>query len=141
MGHYASGGSNAYWDNSSLSLAKIQGGAGASSSVFLKDDQDVTPYDEVRVRFWYYASNVDSTNDNFFLEYSPDGGNTWEIVREFIFGHDFLNNGSYQVEVPIPRTAFSLTKRARIRFRCDTNTAYKQIWIDDVAIGGISNAS
>ncbi len=111
----------------------IQDNSGAASSFYLTTNLNVTAYNQLRVTFWYKAVSME-TNEDFFLEYSANGGSIWQAVQSWRAGTDFANNQWKQVVVSIPRTTFSFTTTARIRFRCDASGGNDDVYIDEIEL-------
>jgi hypothetical protein len=75
-------------------------------------------------------------NEDFFLEYSSNGGSSWQVVEDWRAGTDFSNNQWRQATVFIPRASFSFTQSARIRFRCDASSDADDVYIDEIELAG-----
>ena len=105
-------------------------------------------YDQVEVTFSFYSYSMEAAED-FWLDYSSDGGGTWTRAATFVSGGnpnylntfaDFLNGGPYTRTVTIDNlTAIN----ARFKFQCDASSNYDHVYIDEVIIKGIvsSNSS
>ena len=72
-------GGGGVYTHSGLGSIKLRDNSGMASSVYTSDIS-VSQYHTLRVEFWYYARSMDSPKEDFFLEYSTDGG----------IGHQFL---------------------------------------------------
>jgi cytochrome c peroxidase len=115
--------------------ADIQDNSGAASSFYLTTSRNVTAYNQLRVTFWYKPISMD-VNEDFFLEYSSNGGSTWQLVEDWRAGTDFSNNQWWQGTVLINRGPFSFTTSARIRFRCDASGPSDDVYIDEIEFAG-----
>jgi len=106
--------------------------------VFQYEDHDVTAFSDLRVQFYYTARSFESVED-FFLEYSTNGGTTWAIVKQYVHGIDFQNGIAYFDSIDFSvalHGVLNLTTRARIRFRCDASGNGDYVYIDEVAFQG-----
>jgi hypothetical protein len=114
-----------------------------SFSINLQDDgpqatmttdlYDLTAYNEVTVTFSYYCVSMDNGNEDFWLQYSLDGGATFTTLQQWAQGTDFFNNQRYNEQVVIPGPFTASTK---FRFRCDASGNGDDVYIDDVLITG-----
>jgi hypothetical protein len=113
---------------------------GSSSLFTLTNGLDVdTPgYSQIKVTFWYVANGMD-TGDYFNLEYSHDGGSTWNVIKKYTAGTDFYNgitnfrhNVVYINEGTVaPNQIFSTN--TKLRFKCYAGSL-DYIYIDCVRI-------
>jgi DNA-binding beta-propeller fold protein YncE len=115
--------------------ADIQDNSGASSSFHLTASRNVTAFTQLRVTFWYKGVSMERGKD-FFLEYSSNGGSTWQIIDDWRSGTEFSNNQWRQGTVVIDRGSFSFTTSARIRFRCDASNDSDDVYIDEIELAG-----
>jgi hypothetical protein len=75
--------------------------------------------------------------DMMLLEYSSDGGSNWDVVKQWIFGEDILENGDpSQFNVTFYSTDYDFTAYALICFRSDANSKEDNFYIDDVSFEG-----
>ena len=121
---------------------RIRDNSGVLSSVFHRANHDVTPFSKLRVEFWFYPDSMENGED-FFLEYSSDGGSSWDIVQEYVRGNDqfdgkyYFQNGIFYFDsVEFKEPEFCLTNQAKIRFRCDAIGNGDRIYIDEVSFQG-----
>ena len=61
---------------------RIRDNSGVASSMYQDSDNNVADYSELRVSFWFKAKSMDNSNEDFFLEYSSNGGSSWSIVEQ-----------------------------------------------------------
>ncbi|MCK4886183.1 MAG: hypothetical protein KAS96_02280 [Planctomycetes bacterium] len=102
-------------------------------------DVDTPGYTQIKVTFWYVGNSME-TGEYFNLEYSPDGGTTWNVIKKYTSGTDFANgvtNFRYNVvyinEGTIaPNQEFPTNMK--LRFRCYASTTYDHIYIDCVTV-------
>ena len=96
---------------------------------------DVTPRNQIKVTFWYVANSME-TGEYFNLEYSPDGGTTWNVIKSYVSGTDFYNgvtNFRFNV-VNITSADQSFTNNVKLRFKCYASNTSDYIYIDCVRI-------
>jgi hypothetical protein len=79
--------------------------------------------------------------DDFFLEYSSDGGASWNIVKSYQNDREFVNGNFYNESVVLSDSELSavdykLTPQARIRFRCDASGNVDFVYVDEVSFQG-----
>jgi hypothetical protein len=115
----------------------IRDNAGADSSVFHVADHDVTQYSDLRVDFSFYARGLKDDED-FFLEYSSDGGEKWVVVKHYVVDQDFTSDQFTQSQVVFSQQGtFPFTAKGKIRFRCDANDNEDRVYIDEVRFEGL----
>ena len=84
----------------------------------------------VQIDYEFIALSMEY-GEGFFLEYSPNGGTSWIVIKRWTSGLDFINNKFYTVNVTINTSFTNLTK---FRFRCDASTNSDVIFIDNIRI-------
>ena len=104
-----------------------------STSVMFTDNLDLSGFEQLQVSFTYVARSMDNPNEDFFLEVSTDGGNSYSVVEEWNQGDEFVNGPRYFEQVSFAGT---FTSNTRLRFRCDASGNSDWIYIDDVEISG-----
>ncbi len=117
---------------------RLRDNTGIASSIYLSRDHDITSFMRVKVNFWFYVSSLDSSQEDFLLEYSPDGGLTWFLVKAWIPGYDIENDRMYHEEIILNSGEWQFTDSARIRFRLDASGNGDRVFIDDIAFLGLS---
>lgn len=141
FGNFAGGGGDSrvvseYAHQGSQSL-QLRDNSGNASSAYSKVNHDVTKYSELGVEFWFYGLSME-THEDFVLEYSSNGGSTWDIVKTWTSGSDFENGAYYQGIAVITEPPFDLqTTEARIRLRCDASNNNDRVYIDEVTFKGL----
>ena len=108
-----------------------------SSSTTTTDNLALSGFEEVTINFTYYPISMENGED-FWLQGSLDGGNTWTTVATWAGGTDFNNNNLYAESVIITGTYTNTTK---FRFRCDASANNDRIYIDDIDISGCLNGN
>ncbi len=104
-----------------------------STSVMTTDNLDLSPFEVVAVNFTYLPSSMDSSAEDFWLQISTNGGNSFTTVEEWNLGDEFVNDQRYFETVYIPSP---FTTATQLRFRCDATGNPDYVYIDDVAIWG-----
>ncbi|AXT19725.1 choice-of-anchor D domain-containing protein [Flavobacteriaceae bacterium AU392] len=124
---------------------QIRDDSGVASS-FCSPLVDISPFDKVDFKFFFSASSFD-TGEDFFIEYSPDGGSTWQIVATYVGGDvpsqtgDFQNDTSltfYSKTATMRRADFTFASGAisRFRIRADASDDDDLVYIDNITITG-----
>ena len=54
------------------------------------DNMDLSAYSEVKIDFSYYPNNIDSSNEDFWLQISTDDSNSFTTVQEWNKDSEFL---------------------------------------------------
>nr|WP_321222405.1 choice-of-anchor D domain-containing protein [uncultured Psychroserpens sp.] len=139
----------AYTGNYSL-MVRDDDAIGNNSSV-ISPLFNISTYDKIDFKFFFKPSSME-TNENFYVEYSSDGGASWSIIGNFISGivanktADFEAGGGifpYSKTVTIFRTdhTFPGGNTARFRVRCDASADNDLVYIDDITISATSFCS
>ena len=117
------------------SAADIQDDTGIDASFFHASGIDVdTPgYTQIKVEFWFIGISMENGED-FFVEYSDDGGSSWYIVADYDAGDEFINGLFYYEEVIIEESGYTFPSNMKIRFRCDANGNSDDVYIDEVRV-------
>ncbi len=94
---------------------------------------DLTPYSHVEIDFTYLPKSMDNANEDFWLQFSSDGGATFTTIEEWNVGDEFANEvrGFDTVSIAGPFTSTS-----QFRFRCDASGPYDWVYLDDINIMG-----
>jgi len=124
-------------------------GAGGTASLNLQDDSgdvsaawlanalDLTSYSQFKIEFTYMPISFENA-ENFFLEYSDDGGATWVVLRDFVNGTDFTNGTRENVAVTMDAATSNFTSNVIIKFRADASGNEDDVYIDNVILSGFS---
>ena len=108
---------------------RLRDDSGSASSMYT-DDLAFNNVTEVKVDFMYYPLSVENGED-FMLEYSPNGGSSWELIQAWVAGSEFTNGQYYSESVTINKNFSNNTK---LRFRCDASSNGDKVWIDNAEI-------
>jgi PKD repeat protein len=103
---------------------------GAASSIF-SNSLDLSGFSEVIVSFYYYPESMENGED-FMLEVSTNGGNSYTTLRNWVAGTDFTNNSWKFVTVSVP----SFSAGTVFRIRCDAGDRKDKVYIDDIVVTG-----
>jgi len=112
-------------------IAAIEIQDNTSSSVMSTSDLDLSSYSQVLVEFWYHPRDLDGVED-FWLQISTNGGDSYSTVQTWVNGTDFTNGSFYEESVTI--TGYTLTDETRIRFRVDASGNDDNIYFDEVRV-------
>ncbi|KAB8152281.1 T9SS type A sorting domain-containing protein [Kordia sp. TARA_039_SRF] len=116
---------------------RLRDDVGTASSMTL-NDIDVSSFDTVEIDFYFYANSMESGED-FWVRYH--NGSSWQTVRTYASGSDFENGRFYNAKVTLTSTSYNFVSNAKFRFQCDASANADQVYIDQVTITGIVNAS
>ncbi len=105
----------------------------SESSIMTSDIFNLTLFETVTVGFSYYARSMNELTDDFWLQISRDGGNTFELVEEWNFGDEFINDKRYNEEVEI---LGPFNDQIKFRFRCDAKDDQDWVYLDDINFRG-----
>jgi len=109
-----------------------------STSVVSTGDLAMSTYSEVKVEFWYWADSMESGED-FWLQISTNGGNSYATAKSWVSGTDFSNDTFYEESVTI--TGYTLTDETRIRFRLDASDNFDDVYFDEIRVSGSTGGS
>jgi len=108
---------------------RLRDNSGNASSLISKS-LNLQDASEVKIDFMYLAESMEPGED-FFLEYSTNGGVTYTNIQRWIAGTDF-SNGSKTVESVTYSGNFGAD--TRFRFRCDASSNYDIIYLDEILV-------
>ena len=114
---------------------RIRDNSGIPSSMF-SNNLDVSSVDQLRVDFTYRAVGMENGED-FWLQYSSDGGLTWQTVETWTRGVDFQNKQFMNEQVYLD---VSSAASADLRFINDASANNDKIFIDDVGVYSCESA-
>lgn len=105
------------------------------------EGHDVSLFTYMEVDFWFMMVQLEAGED-FWLQYSSDGGANWETVAAWRVTPGLQdNNKFYHKVVKLRRNAVKFTSDAKIRFRCDASSEYDDVYIDQVLWRGLNGGS
>ncbi|WP_299117829.1 LamG-like jellyroll fold domain-containing protein [uncultured Winogradskyella sp.] len=148
---WSSGGSDAtrvnspgtsYDNNYSLNIRANSG----NGSSFCSPSIDITAYDKVDFKFFFYASGFEQ-DETFTVEYSSNGG-TWQVLRSFKAGNtapasksgDFqlgTTSTSYYVRTAtVLKSNYTFSNDVRFRIQSKASDTTDNIYVDNISITG-----
>ncbi len=110
----------------------------SNSSVMTTDVLNLSDFEELTIDFSYYVSSFDSSNEDFWLQISTNGGSSFSTVEEWNLGDEF-NNDQFKSDQVVLTGTFSTN--TVLRFRCDASNNNDLVYIDDVTISGCNTTS
>ncbi|MFP2997824.1 fibronectin type III domain-containing protein [Spongiivirga sp. MCCC 1A20706] len=136
------GGSDAFRYSGSRSFEgnysiRLRDNSGTRSSMTL-NNVDVSSFDTVEVTFYFYAYSMENGEDFWVRFYD---GSQWNTVATYARGTSFNNNTFYTATVTISASEYNFAANSGFRFQCDASANGDQVYIDQVSITGLSNAS
>ncbi len=112
-----------------------------SSSNTYTNSINLSSYESITIEFDFKTRNYDSGED-FFIEFSNDGGSTWHNtpVLHYVHNTDFNNNIDYtNVTVTVLSSNYTFTSISRFRFRSNPSETKERLFLDDILIIGQEN--
>ena len=103
------------------------------SSPFL----DYSGYESIQVSVSFITVGYDS-GDQFHIEYSDNGGTTWNTIETYDFLGDIINNQRYNVSHTLTGP---FTSDISVRFRNDAPANSRRAYVDDFLIEGCTTIS
>ena len=122
-----------------------------SYSISLRDNSGVessmtspayaaTSYAALKVEFNFYAYSME-VGEDFWLQFSNNGGSTWTTVATWINGTQFNNNTFYYTTKTINKSVYGFTNNSKFRIVCDASTNSDLVYIDAVKVKGLATAA
>ena len=115
--------------NASNYCVRTRDNSGVASSLYTKP-QDFSCATDIVIDFMYLPLSMEWGED-FYLEYSTDGGSTFTVAQQWVSGVDFINGNFYTESVNIWG---SFSNQTVLRFRCDASSNYDEIFLDNISI-------
>jgi hypothetical protein len=137
MSRYTGGSANAH---QGVAAADIQDNSGTASSFYHTGSYNVTAYQTLEVDFWFKMVSME-TNEDFWVQYSSNNGSTWQTVTAFAAGTTYQNNVFYHVVVTIPRSTYTFSTNAKLRFLCDASANDDDVYIDEIEFRGSTSGA
>jgi len=103
--------------------------SGYSSSI-ISNVIDCSNAQEIMIDFWYMGESMENGED-FYLEFSNNGGNSYTTIQQWFAGQHFSNDTPYNESVTFTET---FNNNCKIRFRCDASSNYDKVYFDDIKI-------
>jgi len=93
---------------------------------------DLSSYTDLEVSFTFISENFDNASEEFRLEISTDGGQSYTVIEEWNYTDEFNNNVREFPVVTI--SGITYTSITQLRFICNASDDDDEIFIDDVVI-------
>lgn len=141
MGSYTDGGADMSRYTGSthahqpVAAANIQDNSGAASSFYHTGSYNVSSYTSLEVNFWFKMVSMESGED-FWLQYSSNGGSTWQTVATFARGSTYANGTFYNAVVTLTPGTVTFSTNAKLRFICDASDNNDDVYIDEILFRG-----
>lgn len=106
---------------------------------------NLSNYNAIIVEYDYFVESLEN-NEGWFLEFSADNGNSWSIIKHYIYGIDFNNgdcgpNGSgFKAIITFSTNNYSFNTNNKIRLRLEASNSDDYLFVDNIRISG-TNAS
>ena len=106
-----------------------------ASSFFHANFMNVSAYDDLRLRFYYYSENMRTSSHKFFIEYNTDDESPWRSLEVLT---------SFQDRIPLEKTiifssssidVLSISK-IKLRFRCQGDDRTTKVYVDNIRLEG-----
>ncbi|MEZ5045218.1 MAG: S8/S53 family peptidase [Saprospiraceae bacterium] len=107
-----------------------------NSSHIKTDRLNLTNFEEITVDFAFQAISMDNINEDFWLQISTNGGQTYTTVASWAKGVDFENGIPYFKSVVIPGPFSTNTK---LKFQCDASNDSDWVYLDDIILSGCTS--
>ena len=114
---------------------RLRDNSNRSSSVYT-DQLPLQGLTTATISFQFVAESFEA-NEDFFLEYSADGGSTFQTIRNFRVSDQFQNN---VVRNEIVRFTRNFTNNSVFRFRSDASGDGDLVYFDQVGLN-VTNGS
>lgn len=112
----------------------IQDNSGDASSSWLASSLDLTGKSELKIEFTYLPVSMDNSKEDFWVQYSDDGGATWITVAAYVATVDFVNNVRENPVITLDSGSYNFTSDVKLKFRCDASGNQDDIFIDDIIV-------
>ena len=146
MGSYTDGGSDMSRYTGSthahqpVAAGDIQDNSGAASAFTHTASYDVSGYNTLEVNFWFKMVSME-TGEDFWLQYSSNGGSTWQTVATFARGGTYANGTFYNAVVTLTPGPVTFSTTAKLRFICDASDNNDDVYIDEILFRGNTSAA
>ena len=93
---------------------------------------DWSDYSDLEISFTFITESFDNSNEDFTLELSTDGGDSYVLIEEWNYNDEFTNNVREFPSIIIPNVM--LGEHNTFKFVCDASDDDDQVFIDDIEI-------
>ena len=109
---------------------------GATRAVTYTSDLDLTSYTSVDFSFSFKMTGMEN-GDDFFVEFSNDGGANYTNIGTYVRGTPYANNTIYDISIPVTNGGATIfTANSRFRIRCSANSNNDRVYLDNLIIDG-----
>ncbi len=116
---------------------RLRDDSGVLSSAYT-NPLDLSTYESLEVSFSFYAVSMEKGED-FMVEISTDGGQSFTTARSWVSGTDFNNKERQTAVVNLNQN--QLSAQTVIRLRCDASANSDLVYIDDLKIATCGSQS
>ena len=103
----------------------------SETAILYTDNLAFAQYESLEINYFFNAQGYRS-DEEFFVEISTDGGESFIQLQELTYESDFVNNVAQASSVNVK--GLQLTNETVIRFRSNAATNYGKIYLDDIEI-------
>ncbi|QHI37384.1 hypothetical protein IMCC3317_27630 [Kordia antarctica] len=116
---------------------RIRDNSGTSSAM-TSEEFDLTGYDQVEFKFFFYPNSMENGED-FWIRYY--NGSSWNTVATYTSGNDFTNRSYYAGIITLNSADVNFASNSQFRIQCDAGNNSDQVYIDQVTITGINGGT
>lgn len=106
--------------------------SGVASTTF-SNAMNLTFYGSASIQYSYRTTGF-SNGEDFFLEFSNNGGTSWTTVATYVKGSNLNNDQNYNETNTITTAGYGFTNNSRFRFRSDASTTSDKVYLDNIVI-------
>ncbi len=137
LGNWLDAGSDSRWlANATWSIgtacAHIRS-ASSSSNIELANPLDLSSKTRLLVDFSYICNGMEAGED-FWVQFSSNGGASWTTVAAYVAGTDFANGTRQDPQVVLDSGSYAFTSNVKIRFNCDASDATDNVYLDNIVL-------
>ena len=137
-GIWNDGGSDCRLFNNTLpngnAAVRLRDGNGTNSSM-TTDAIDLSSFNLVTFAFEYQSKSMEN-GDDFWVQFSNDGGNSWTTIATYVIDQDFFNDTTYTPSINIDNATYNFSINSNFRIRCDASWSNDELYIDNISIVG-----
>ncbi|MFD1292844.1 LamG-like jellyroll fold domain-containing protein [Lutibacter holmesii] len=107
-----------------------------SSLTTLSNNINLTTYNSASFQFDFRTDSMEPS-DHFEIQFSSNGGSSWETIKTYVRGTDFNNDTNYTSQIIyISNSSYSFSANSKFRIRNYGNNGNDRIYIDNIEIIG-----
>lgn len=111
----------------------LQDDGGDASAIWLINNLDLSNSSQLKIEFTYMPISFEAVED-FYLQYSSNGGSNWTTIKAYVNGVDFSDGVREYISITIDSGSYSFTSRAKLRFEGSASSNSDDIYLDNVVI-------